>query len=402
MEKIYIKNFGGITKADIEIKPFTVFIGEQSSGKSVVAKLVYFCRTLMLELYKQRTPQGFVERTNKRFKKYFPSSYWPQNEFTIQYEFGNKQPYAFIGKNGDLQISLPKDVVQDLGSLPSPSVYEILNSETNANDTLQSILLKYGFNQTNLFVPASRSIFAHVERNSFSYFGEDTQFDPFFIEFGQMHQAFKGAHHSVEMDGITQDFWNKASGLLKAKFLKDQTTGEEYLVHEDGRKVGLAFASSGQQELLPLLLILARFNGERFKDGHHCYYIEEPEAHLFPNAQKQVTDLLAWTFNNKVSKNEFIITTHSPYILASLNNLLQAGNILVESPEKAEQLYEIVGKDEVMNLKDLGAYEIKDGKVNSIIDQENGLILAEYLDGVSDEIGEQFDRLLDLSFGEDE
>lgn len=46
MEKISITNFKAIEKAEIEIKNLTVFIGEQASGKSTIAKLVYFFKTL--------------------------------------------------------------------------------------------------------------------------------------------------------------------------------------------------------------------------------------------------------------------------------------------------------------------------------------------------------------------
>jgi predicted ATPase len=50
LEKIIIENFKAIEKADIEIKNFTVFIGEQASGKSTIAKLVYFFKTLPYQI----------------------------------------------------------------------------------------------------------------------------------------------------------------------------------------------------------------------------------------------------------------------------------------------------------------------------------------------------------------
>mgnify|MGYP006206212493 CR=1 FL=1 len=48
--------------------------------------------------------------------------------------------------------------------------------------------------------------------------------------------------------------------------------------------------------------------------------IEEPEAHLFPVAQKHLIELLAIMVNRN-EDNQLIITTHSPYILSSFNNL---------------------------------------------------------------------------------
>ena len=43
-ERLIIKNFGPIIKAEIDIKPFMVFIGESGSGKSVILKLLSLFR----------------------------------------------------------------------------------------------------------------------------------------------------------------------------------------------------------------------------------------------------------------------------------------------------------------------------------------------------------------------
>ena len=46
MQKIIIKNFGAIKEAEIDIPKTLVLIGEQASGKSTIAKLIYFFQTL--------------------------------------------------------------------------------------------------------------------------------------------------------------------------------------------------------------------------------------------------------------------------------------------------------------------------------------------------------------------
>ncbi|MDE6044164.1 MAG: AAA family ATPase, partial [Helicobacter sp.] len=52
-ERLIIKNFGPIVEAEIEIKPFMVFIGESGSGKSVILKLLslfrWICKKLALK-----------------------------------------------------------------------------------------------------------------------------------------------------------------------------------------------------------------------------------------------------------------------------------------------------------------------------------------------------------------
>jgi len=39
--KLHIKDFGPIHEADLDIKPLTVFIGRNDTGKSYVAMLLY-------------------------------------------------------------------------------------------------------------------------------------------------------------------------------------------------------------------------------------------------------------------------------------------------------------------------------------------------------------------------
>ncbi len=43
-EKLTVRNFGPISNLDIIIRPMTLFIGTQGSGKSTIAKLLTFCR----------------------------------------------------------------------------------------------------------------------------------------------------------------------------------------------------------------------------------------------------------------------------------------------------------------------------------------------------------------------
>ncbi|MEN9611395.1 MAG: hypothetical protein RLZZ628_2209, partial [Bacteroidota bacterium] len=44
IEKLIVNNFGPIQKADLDLRKVTVFIGEQASGKSILAKLVAIMR----------------------------------------------------------------------------------------------------------------------------------------------------------------------------------------------------------------------------------------------------------------------------------------------------------------------------------------------------------------------
>ena len=127
-------------------------------------------------------------------------------------------------------------------------------------------------------------------------------------------------------------------------------------------------------------------------------YIEEPEAHLFPSAQRNMVELIACVFNSDPEKLQFFITTHSPYVLTAINNLIQAGMLYEESSQDVlPKLEEIVPRYKALITSDLSAYVLENGKAENMLDKETGLIDANLIDGVSDELAIEFDELLDLA-----
>ncbi|MCI8510878.1 MAG: ATP-binding protein [Lachnospiraceae bacterium] len=50
MQKKYIKNNGPIKELEMEVGRFSLLIGEQATGKSTIAKSVYFFRNIKTKL----------------------------------------------------------------------------------------------------------------------------------------------------------------------------------------------------------------------------------------------------------------------------------------------------------------------------------------------------------------
>ena len=164
----------------------------------------------------------------------------------------------------------------------------------------------------------------------------------------------------------------------------------------DGRRISIANSSSGQQETLPLTIMLAALPFLTLSTGQ-TVYIEEPEAHLFPSAQRNIVELIATIFNCRKEQLQFFITTHSPYVLTAFNNLLQAGLLYQESSgDVQDQLEKIVSRSKSLDVSDLSAYVLMDGKCRSIVCPETGLIDAKVIDSVSDDLAIEFEQLLNL------
>jgi hypothetical protein len=115
---------------------------------------------------------------------------------------------------------------------------------------------------------------------------------------------------------------------------------------------------------------------------------------LYPTTQKS----LIYYLNEKRGhfQNEILMTTHSPYVLAALNNLIFAYKVAHEKPEKAAEVEKVIPKDSWLNPDDFAAYFVADGTVRSIINPKTGLISENELDSVSDEIGDEFNQLVDI------
>ena len=107
--------------------------------------------------------------------------------------------------------------------------------------------------------------------------------------------------------------------------------------------------------------------------------------------------MISTVFNYRKEQLQFFITTHSPYVLTALNNLLQAGLLYEESSEGVQhQLEKIISRYKSLDISDLSAYVLMNGKCSSIVCPDTGLIDAKVIDSVSDELAIEFDKLLNL------
>ena len=110
MSKINIKNFGPIKQGYQEddgwfdIKKVTVFIGNQGSGKSTIAKLISTFTWIEKALYKQLVKKSEVTRKSK-FENYYCEYQNLKNYFNHETEIQFEGiAYKFHYKNGRLSI----------------------------------------------------------------------------------------------------------------------------------------------------------------------------------------------------------------------------------------------------------------------------------------------------------
>jgi predicted ATPase len=134
-------------------------------------------------------------------------------------------------------------------------------------------------------------------------------------------------------------------------------------------------------------------------DHSPLVYLEEPEAHVFPKTQYDLVKLFGWLAKDSIIAFDWVITTHSPYILSAFGNLLKAGKVGAQSAENHAAVEKTVAEKYWIKNSDFAAYKIENGALTSIFDKETGQIDGDYLDNVSSDIAEEFGQLLEIQYG---
>ena len=350
MTTLYVRDFSCIDEAKINLSRMTILIGPQSSGKSVLSKLIYFFYDILsrqlLALEDQKTLKLFKAELAEEFAVWFPPSAWGKLNFVIHFAAG---PYSArltrsTGKHGrDTALvkfssfleneynALLKDISarkqrSSKRALSFSEDFDLQHRIRSAAERVQKKELGLNFVDYQLFVPAGRSFFTNVGK-AIAVFEQGGILDPLTLQFGRFFSSarevgwlrlerywrYQTKERLFQRGDLMRSFFG---GVVRT--IRDQ----QYIESDDGRKIPFSALSSGQQEILPLMFAL-EMSRRRERD---IIYIEEPEAHLFPATQSLLVEYLAESiFWSKYKR--MLITTHSPYILAKMNILAKAGTL---------------------------------------------------------------------------
>lgn len=426
--RLVVRNFSCLKNADFRLARVNVLIGPQGSGKSLTAKLLYFCLELLSNFQsaaEQELPiDQYKANVGKNFSQWFPPKAWGGERFSIYFE--SEQFSIRI-----LRRLSKGEVADDVSVQFSPWFEEVYRwavhlhhqqrrrIETNDAEAVPWDIdrayrirdmvwkrvakdLGSGAIRSQTYIPAGRSFFTSIGR-LVAGIEQGASLDPVTIRFARMLFALREYSASqFYYARLGKEFLAKRKNmmmrLLGGEVRKENET--EYVLMADGRKVPFACLSSGQQELLPMLLLMNHFTEidaysklRNLPEAGELLYIEEPEAHLFPAMQGQLMEFLIGLLVAQSRRNLFI-TTHSPYIMSKLNVFLKAGQ-LARRKKRTQAIERIVRRETWITSEMLSAMAIKDGEFISLLGDDD-LIDAEYLDQVSEDISREYSELLEL------
>ncbi len=180
--------------------------------------------------------------------------------------------------------------------------------------------------------------------------------------------------------------------ILKGRY-SSSAEGEKIIL-KDKKFVYLRNASSGQQESVRILqdAFWSIYSGNKV-----LRVIEEPEAHLYPEAQMLLLQVLAIVLNSSKG-NQMVVTTHSPYVLSVFNNLIYAWQTGQSAPDETDV---VIARECWINPADVRAYLLTSGNSSDIMDPDLKVIKAEMIDLVSETLNGQYDTLMDIEFKTD-
>ncbi|AEM23167.1 hypothetical protein Bint_2563 [Brachyspira intermedia PWS/A] len=429
MQKIIIKNLLIVKNFEMEIDKFNLIIGEQSSGKSTISKAIFFFKEINAQIkfyifvYKNNIQSSIKKIYNNIIKDSFITIFGKleniDDDLYLKYIYKSNTSIEITKKNNDLDINYSENIIGFFHKLEI-DIKKLFEEYLNFNSPIRfEDIFERGIGREiddffenesmTYYIPASRSSIALLnnQRTRLDYDTIDFIFYPFITLVEKIEFLFKdGVQNFIKNinDDYKKTILNKMNKKIEkymgGEYFCDDKFG--YIKLENNKKIPVDKISSGQQEILWLLNVLLGITWLNKKN--QFVIIEEPEAHLYPKMQKEIIDFIVNFMN--MTNSSILITTHSPYILTSTNNLLYAGKLkenYKNNKEKIEKINNIVGEYGAINPSEINAFKLylNDFRYTNIINEESE-INCEEIDDVSNTINETYTKLFDMELNNEQ
>ena len=420
-----VKNFAIVNEADIKVKPFTIFIGSNASGKSYILYLIWslltteidweFLSSLMEELYdiiidcnpKEASMHiknlfvdifaNFPRLLAVPFKGYLKETFLvseldkligshSKDSQIIIMNKGEEVLKYIIRSQDTLIVSISDSVIDKVRSSFDISVSAIGRGKLRVEgfiDGERIFNIAIDIRDKSSFI---QSFYAIIPSVLFEYLGYCPAMTVPILPDGRagilraMDPLSKhlliSRWRTIDISNVDREFFRALSSPMVrikdrdiakiADFIEEKlgfkvvTRREQpYIVIKDvesGKIMSLEQSPSGIREIAPLLLFM-RYHLP--KDS--ILFVEEPEAHLHPDAQVYVLRGLAMLVNMGVY---ILMTTHSIHVIDELSNLISM-DLIKDLTHKYSQLGYI--RDEILSPDIVSIYLFKrDGGVEKV------------------------------------
>lgn len=359
----------------LKLYPFTLFIGKQGTGKSLVSQILYFFRNLsfLVQFYRadlgpETGPEAIVRNALDELR-------------SARRAFG-----VFAAPSVSISYICDRQV---LGIGMDRRNRRIVPHRRLRDKILDLIQRGKGTPLGDaLYVPAERVLYSHARGpEPWRILAVPSTLSRFATVLEQVGETFK------EWPGGEPD---TEEGKWVRRMGRQALAGEAYRIGDYWKwdyggeeRLDIDMASSGQKANWPIILlaeVLFSWRRDQRIPANFALHVEEPEIHLHPDAQVAIVKILAYLVNHGF---RVLVTTHSLTVLYALNNLLAASAL-------PEDLVEPGVPEPEVRLKPgmAGAYLFReDGVVVSLVDEETGLLSEAELAEVDEQLTVESNRI---------
>lgn len=235
MAKLIIKNVGPIKDINIELNKINVIIGPQSSGKSTINKIACYCTWVEKKISLEQSFDFFMDvdsfkdnlvKFHKLNGYFYPDSYieYESNVVKFSYLYSENIPhFEWINK------------------------YEYICPKIS-------------------YIPAERNIVSIIS------------------DWGQVKLPDNNIFNFMSDWNIARKLYNYDNNLpiksINAKYFYDESSDIDYLEVINGNKIKLLDASSGQQSLIPLYVLIIYFTKNIYEKKEKAIKTDEQKTKL--------------------------------------------------------------------------------------------------------------------------
>jgi predicted ATPase len=352
MYKLIVKDFGVLKDIDIVLNKTNLFIGDNGSGKSVLAKLITIVTSF--DEYSDELLEQF-----KRFDIDFV-----EDDTVI--EFIDTSDDEIILSIINKKVKFAQKAIDSMKMMQEKK--DTLDFFHNPNNLDTNSLLPKFF--ASKYIPADRNLISLFNNFISNLITSNIPLPKTLLEFSAQYNSARNEIKELE--------------LLNMKFVSQN--GKDKIYYDQDNYLPLENSSSGMQTALPLYLTIKYFNQKKY----HSILVEEPEQNLYPKSQIETIKFIIENCDNNI-----FLMTHSPYVLSILNILIFAYKASNTNETLKDKITKIIPISQQIDPDKFTAYLIEDGKSINI-KSKRGLISENSIDEISDIIDDEFSRLMNI------
>ena len=364
---INIQNVDNLDDVQIEVSPFTIFTGDNNSGKTVIMNIIYGLFRLSREIIQNGDKNSHEYKMCKKFifdLKNNGESYIDDDICSIFCNFFNmalsKNKDLFFSKIFNVSIDnnyqrfentqiflskyriFPRIVIAvydfcdeiiiegDFVKIPR----EFLNNEDYLIELICQKIIEDGFSDASflrpIFMPAGRGAFLCYPQLFKNLKYQNLSIEDFIKNIENLKALENGVYKNIHT-------------FLENEIINGSFTKDSYRCHFNDIEVPINFASDFIREISPFVLFLK--SDKKFTS----FFIEEIETHLNLKLQRNIVSALIKVVNMGTS---IFMSTNSNIILDQICNFILLNNL---NRNKIEGFGYVI--NDVLNSNDISIYE---------------------------------------------